>query len=188
MPSECELPARCQDCAKSSGVIIHRECNICQEMEFNEGILCDLNRVVQDQSNFTCHAFRPILTLAGSSVSSVSNVSAAPKGRAHRQSDLQLFCSDKMKYRLALALQKLDRDPNGVFMEFKYHFVWNVIHRKPVFRGSSKYFTVKQLRPVRLRNYSKSITKTRRYESTKQDIKKDERPTSNVQRPTSNIE
>ena len=140
MPSECELPARCQDCAKSSGVIIHRECNICQEMEFNEGILCDLNRVVQDQSNFTCHAFRPILTLAGTSVSSVSNVSAAPKGRAQRQSDLQLFCSDKMKYRLALALQKLDRDPNGVFMEFKYHFVWNVIHRKPVFRGNSKYF------------------------------------------------
>jgi REP element-mobilizing transposase RayT len=45
-----------------------------------------------------------------------------------------------MKYRRALALQKLDRDPNGVFMEFKYHFVWNVIHRKPVFRGNSKYF------------------------------------------------
>jgi REP element-mobilizing transposase RayT len=45
-----------------------------------------------------------------------------------------------MKYRLALALQKLDRDPNGVFMEFKYHFVWNVIHRKPVFRASSEYF------------------------------------------------
>jgi REP element-mobilizing transposase RayT len=45
-----------------------------------------------------------------------------------------------MKYRLALALQKLDRDPNGVFMEIKYHFVWNVIHRKPVFRASSEYF------------------------------------------------
>jgi hypothetical protein len=46
MSSESELPARCQDCAKSSGVIIHRECNICQEMD--EGVLCDLNRVVQD--------------------------------------------------------------------------------------------------------------------------------------------
>jgi hypothetical protein len=78
-------------------------------------------------------------------------------------------------------LQKLDRDPNGVFMKFKYHFVWNVIHRKPVFRGSSKYFTVKQLRPVQLRNYLKSITKTRRYENTKQDIKK-----MNVQHSTSN--
>jgi hypothetical protein len=68
MSSESNLPARCQDCARSLGAIMHRECNICQEMEFNEGILCDLNRVVQDQSNFTCHAFRPILTLAGSSV------------------------------------------------------------------------------------------------------------------------
>jgi len=140
MSSESDLPPRCHDCAKSSGVIMHRECNICQEMEFKEGILCDLNRIVQEQSNFTCHAFRPILTLAGSSVSSVSKISAIPRGRAHRQSALQLFCSDKMKYRLALALQKLDRDPNGVFMELKYHFVWNVIHRKPVFRGNSKYF------------------------------------------------
>jgi len=35
---------------------------------------------------------------------------------------------------------------------------------------------------VRLRNYSKSITKTRRYENTKQDTEKDERPTSNEKR------
>jgi hypothetical protein len=38
MSSESNLPARCQDCARSLGAIMHRECNICQEMEFNEGI------------------------------------------------------------------------------------------------------------------------------------------------------
>ena len=35
---------------------------------------------------------------------------------------------------------------------------------------------------VRLRNYSKSITKTRNTENTKQDIEKDEHPTSNKKR------
>ena len=39
---------------------------------------------------------------------------------------------------------------------------------------------------VRLQNYSKPITKTRKYENTKQDIKKEERPTMNKQ--TSNTE
>ena len=33
-----------------------------------------------------------------------------------------------------------------------------------------KELALEILRPVRLRNYSKSITKTRRYENTKQDI------------------
>ncbi|MBW1741174.1 MAG: transposase [Deltaproteobacteria bacterium] len=44
-----------------------------------------------------------------------------------------------MKYERALAIQKLNRDPNGVFMEVRYHFAWNVIHRKPVFLSTNDY-------------------------------------------------
>jgi hypothetical protein len=41
--------------------------------------------------------------------------------------------SDKIKYQRALALQKLERDPNDVMLEIRYHFAWNVISRIPVF-------------------------------------------------------
>ena len=34
-------------------------------------------------------------------------------------------------------MQKLKSDPDGVFIELKYHFAWNVIYRKPIFRLTS---------------------------------------------------
>ncbi|MCP4576941.1 MAG: hypothetical protein GY846_11725 [Deltaproteobacteria bacterium] len=45
----------------------------------------------------------------------------------------KLFDSDKVKYQRALALQRLARNPDDIMLEIKYHFVWNVIGRKPVF-------------------------------------------------------
>ena len=37
-------------------------------------------------------------------------------------------------------MQKLKDDPNGVFIDIKYHFAWNVIHRKPVFKPTNDNF------------------------------------------------
>ena len=48
--------------------------------------------------------------------------------------------SDKFKYQKALALQKLNRDPDEFFVELKYHLAWNVRHRKPVFSPEKEYF------------------------------------------------
>jgi putative transposase len=47
----------------------------------------------------------------------------------------KLLDSDKVKYQRALALQKLARNPDEVMVEIKYHFVWNVIGRRPAFAG-----------------------------------------------------
>lgn len=44
-----------------------------------------------------------------------------------------MFGNAKIKYKKALALQKLERDSDGVYVELKYHFVWNIINRRPVF-------------------------------------------------------
>jgi REP element-mobilizing transposase RayT len=41
--------------------------------------------------------------------------------------------SDYAKYKKALALQRLKEDPDGIFMDIRYHFAWNVTHRRPVF-------------------------------------------------------
>ncbi|MBW1834774.1 MAG: transposase [Deltaproteobacteria bacterium] len=52
----------------------------------------------------------------------------------------ELLDSDKIKYQRALALQRLGRDPDSVFVDFKYHFAWNVIYRKPVFALPANIF------------------------------------------------
>jgi REP element-mobilizing transposase RayT len=53
-----------------------------------------------------------------------------------------LLRSDKIKYDTALALQKLDRDPDGVFLNIKYHLAWNVVERRPVFKRSDDYLVL----------------------------------------------
>ena len=53
---------------------------------------------------------------------------------------LDLLNSDKIKYERALALQKLTRDPDGIYMQLKYHFAWNVSFRKSVYSPSNTFF------------------------------------------------
>ena len=52
---------------------------------------------------------------------------------------MELLNSDKIKYKRALARQKLGRDPDGVYVQLKYHFTWNVTQRMPVFNPISNF-------------------------------------------------
>ncbi len=140
MPFLNEFPERCKQCAKSSGPILNRQCKLCQELKFDESALCDLNRLMQSPHNFKCHAYQPVLTIAKPSETKTPDFSGGLKEIDRQESFLNYLRSDKIKYEKALALQKLNNDPDGVFMEVKYHFAWNVIHRKPVFRLSSDIF------------------------------------------------
>ncbi len=140
MPFPNEFPERCEQCAKSSGPILNRQCKICQELKFDECVLCDLNRRMQEPHNFKCHAYQPVLTIAKTSETKTPDFSGCLRRVDRQESFLKYLRSDKIKYKKALALQKLNHDPDGVFMELKYHFAWNVIHRKPVFRLSSDIF------------------------------------------------
>ncbi len=128
-----ELPKKCQECAKSEMSNIRGKCDFCHKLELHEEVLCHLNRCIQNPVNFSCHAFRPRLKLASSSINKTSDVSSCTTDNFQRKSFQKLLRSDKIKYERALTLQKLKRNPDGVFMELKYHFVWNVIHRNPVF-------------------------------------------------------
>jgi REP element-mobilizing transposase RayT len=53
---------------------------------------------------------------------------------------LERLKSDKIKYESALALQKLARDPDGVYVQLKYHFAWNVSLRKSVYSPANNFF------------------------------------------------
>jgi REP element-mobilizing transposase RayT len=86
---------------------------------------------LQDPAAFKCHAFQPILKLVDRT--NKTSLNASPKEPLKTKSITRFLQSDKIKYNKALALQKLNSDPEGVFIDVKYHFAWNVTHRMPVF-------------------------------------------------------
>ncbi|MBW2573237.1 MAG: transposase [Deltaproteobacteria bacterium] len=109
-------------------------------MEFEESVLCDLNRCIQSRSNFECHAFQPILKLVGPSKNKVPRFDDNSTKEIKEKFFLDLLNSDKIRYERALALQELARDPDGVYMQLKYHFVWNVSFRRAVFSPANNFF------------------------------------------------
>jgi REP element-mobilizing transposase RayT len=48
-----------------------------------------------------------------------------------------LLNSDRLKYQRAVAVQRLERDPDAVYTELKYHLAWNVAARRPIFVDSA---------------------------------------------------
>ena len=135
-----ELPIKCQKCAKSVKSMFNSKCDYCKKLEFHEEVLCHLNRCMQDSTNFKCYAFRPILKIINQSNNKKIEVSKCPKGQHPKAYFDKLPESDKSKYERALALQKLRYDPDTVIINLKYHFVWNVIYRSPVFDQSIDVF------------------------------------------------
>jgi REP element-mobilizing transposase RayT len=135
-------PVKCQQCAKSKRTKVRTECRICADTDFEKAVLCELHRSVQqDVDEFECHAFTPVLSVAGS-----NNVESSPKEtRILRDNPLatqlavsKLMNSDKIKYQTALALQKLTEDPEAIIIELKYHFAWSVQGRQAIFRDLDK--------------------------------------------------
>ena len=115
MSVSSELPKKCQECAKSVEPIIYDKCNFCQDLEFNEEILCNLNQSIQNSLNFKCRAFRPIFKLTTPSANKVSDLSHCATDNLRRKSIQELLESDKIKYKKALVLQKEKRE-----REYKY--------------------------------------------------------------------
>jgi REP element-mobilizing transposase RayT len=99
-----------------------------------------LTRLTQNSLDFKCHAHQPILAVTNSSGIKTPDFSGGLNGINRQKSFLKYLRSDKIKYKKTLALQKLDRDPDGVYVELKYHFVWNVIYRRPVFHLTDDIF------------------------------------------------
>jgi len=128
--SRNHLPAKCQECVKSSKPFIHGRCTFCQDLGFQEKTLCHLNRCIQNSVSFECYAFQPLLKLVQSSGQETMPEPKVPSAEITIE---KLLDSDKVKYQRALALQKLARDPEDIMIEIKYHFAWNVIGRRPVF-------------------------------------------------------
>ncbi|MEA3358660.1 MAG: hypothetical protein U9R17_04535 [Thermodesulfobacteriota bacterium] len=139
MTDSNNLPAKCMDCAKSKMSSIHQKCNFCIGLGFQESILCDLNRCIQDEASFKCHAFQPILSLVSASKSRATNQNDPSSKHLKRESYLRLFHPDKINYERALALQRIGRDPDDVYILLKYHLSWNVSYRIPIFNPTNNF-------------------------------------------------
>jgi putative transposase len=139
MPQLDENFQKCLECDKYYRSRPITGCRVCRELEFEEGILCDLNRAIQDSPHFFCHAFHPRLHLAGQAEDTLLSSPALADRKSRHKSIQEIMASDKFKYQKALALQQLNRDPDGFFVELKYHLAWNVRHRKPIFAPEKEY-------------------------------------------------
>ena len=139
MPERNEVLPKCLECHKFHGSRPIVECPVCRDLKFEEGILCELNRAVQDNLHFVCHAFRPGLKLVDPQGKAKLARPVLTDPRQRHKSIQEIMASDKFKYQKALALQKLNRTPDEFFVELKYHLAWNVRHRKPVFIQEKEY-------------------------------------------------
>ena len=138
------LPTKCRGCARSEASHPHQKCRLCGDLGFEESVLCDLNRCMQEEAAFMCHAFQPILKLMSASENKNTKQHDASPIRHKKESFLRLLDSDKIKYERALALQKLGRDPDGVYVLLKYHLAWNVTQRMPVFNPINNFINFVQ--------------------------------------------
>jgi putative transposase len=127
-----KAPSNCLECHKFQNSRPVADCPVCRDLKFEEGILCELNQAVQHNLNFVCHAFRPGLKLVDPRGKTKSARPALMDPKKRHKSIQEIMASDKFKYQTALAIQKLNRDPDEAFMDLKYHLAWNVKRRKSV--------------------------------------------------------
>ena len=114
MLSHNDFPVKCQECAKSSKPFIYGKCSFCQDLGFQEEVLCYLNRSTQNPASFECHAFQPLLKLVGSSG---QETRPEPKARSAEITVEKLLDSDMVKYQRALARQKSLPGPRSRWCE-----------------------------------------------------------------------
>jgi REP element-mobilizing transposase RayT len=133
-------PPKCLECVKFYQHQAHPTCRVCNDFRLEEALLCDLNRRKQKPDPFQCHAFQPRLHLAGSAGGAQSTKPRPTPPQSQLQFLRDFLKSDKIKYQKTLALQKLERDPDEIMVNLKYHLLWNTVLRKPVFKPPKMYF------------------------------------------------
>ena len=104
-------PELCRKCAVPVSKSIHNGCDFCVDLAFDEGILCDLTRSVQNWNEFGCYAFRPVSKPRLSPIESAEDLQDDQKPRIRMFADDALLSSDRFRYRHALAVQRIRSGP-----------------------------------------------------------------------------
>jgi len=129
-----QLPNLCTTCYKSFQQTIVKSCPLCAKLDFSEWILCELNQSVQRDSDFVCKAFQPKLQIVGTRPKIVQ------REEPLKTEKLLEHVQETIKYKVALAVQKLEKDPDLVLVDLKYHIAWSTKFRQKLFTQDSSYF------------------------------------------------
>ena len=92
----------CKKCFKYYNPVISVNCSFCQKYGFQENILCDLTRIVQNSSEIECFAFKPNISVVGKDKEIFE---AVPN------SDNDKKLSERHKWLKAYAVQQLKSNP-----------------------------------------------------------------------------
>jgi len=134
-----DTPAKCRQCDRSEGPA----CRFCSDLEFDELVLCDLNRAAQERGEFVCGAFRPKLQVVGE-FSGIEPGNSRPSRRPRLREEVLLdrLESEQLRADRQRMCEQLRRDVDATYVELRYHFAWNVARRAPVFRQVDDCFRV----------------------------------------------
>ena len=129
------MSVNCQRCHKYHHNTTFKGCPLCLHLEFKEHILCDLTRIAQKGKAFQCTAFRPLLSLAGerNDDSDTATITDLVK---------QEHVSDKVKWFLAYAQQQLQRRPEQIYSNLKYHICMVTPKRQKLFSDTERYIEI----------------------------------------------
>lgn len=139
LEQENTMPEKCRSCRGTKAGAIHSGCPFCMDAQFQESILCDLNRSVQYLGEFQCGAYRPGLVLVGESERKQTVNPPKSKTPSGRDKFQDMVRTQREKFSLLLDRQRLERQPDEVFAVLKYHLAWNVIQRRPAFAEGTDY-------------------------------------------------
>ena len=135
------LPERCRRCRRCAAEGPADHCNECGRFEFSEEILCHLNRSVQEQETFRCDAFCPMLRLVSPGETGGLPLQGAAADERPGIAPPSVN-QDKLQFVKQMALQHLRYKDGARLSNRRYHLLWNVTHRIPVFTVDPDTFTL----------------------------------------------
>jgi len=114
----------CEKCFKFHNPVTAEKCPVCRDYSFQESILCDLLRSVNDSNEVECSAFKPNLSVIGEAEQSFELI---------ENDNESVKLSDRHKWLKAYAIQQWRSDSDQIFCELNYHVCLIAKNRRKIF-------------------------------------------------------
>jgi REP element-mobilizing transposase RayT len=125
------IPTLCQACYKHYRSTVVKTCPFCDDVQFPEGMVCDLVREGQSEKQpFRCAAFRPALSVVQ------HDYAEAPPMEEGSEDTVNM--SPKDKWFQAYAVQQLRLHPDLIDFTIRYHVVFSTRQRTNVFSSEHR--------------------------------------------------
>lgn len=111
----------CNKCFKYYNSVISKNCSFCQKYGFQENILCDLTRNIQNSREIECLAFKPNISVVGENKEIFES---APNS----ENDKEL--TERHKWLKAYAVQQLKSNSDQIVCNLNFHVCLVITNRE----------------------------------------------------------